>query len=98
MGAQINDLQRKLLICEESENDTFRFPWSKKPRMDFLRPYQIWFISGGQVMANVVIVGAQWGDEGKGKIVDVYAERADEIGRAHVNSSHIPLSRMPSSA
>jgi hypothetical protein len=26
MGAQINDLQRKLLICEESENDTFRFP------------------------------------------------------------------------
>jgi len=30
-GAQINGLQRKLLICEESENDIFRFPWSKKP-------------------------------------------------------------------
>ena len=29
------------LICEESENDTFRFPWSKRPRMDFLRPYQV---------------------------------------------------------
>ncbi len=28
------------MICEESENDTFRFPLSKKPRMDFLRPYQ----------------------------------------------------------
>ena len=28
------------LICKESENDTFRFPWSKKQRMDFLRPYQ----------------------------------------------------------
>jgi len=40
MGARINDLQRKSLICKESENDTFRFPWSKKPRMDFLRPYQ----------------------------------------------------------
>jgi len=39
-GAQINDLHRKLLICKESENDTFRFPWSKKPLMDFLRPYQ----------------------------------------------------------
>ncbi len=37
-GAQINDLLRKLLICEESENDTFRFPRSKKPWMDFLRP------------------------------------------------------------
>ncbi len=32
-------------------------------------------------MANVVIVGAQWGDEGKGKIVDVYAERADVVVR-----------------
>ncbi len=39
MDAQIKDLQRKFLICKESENDTFRFPWSKKPRMDFLRPY-----------------------------------------------------------
>jgi hypothetical protein len=39
LGARINDLQRKSLICKESENDTFRFPWSKKPRMDFLRPY-----------------------------------------------------------
>ena len=43
----------------------------------------------------VVVVGAQWGDEGKGKIVDWLSERADvvvrfqgganaEIGRAHV--------------
>jgi hypothetical protein len=39
-GAQINDRQGKSLICEESENDTFRFPWSKKFRLDFLRPYQ----------------------------------------------------------
>ncbi|HEX9777702.1 MAG TPA: adenylosuccinate synthetase, partial [Geopsychrobacteraceae bacterium] len=23
-------------------------------------------------MANVIIVGAQWGDEGKGKVVDIY--------------------------
>jgi hypothetical protein len=30
-GDQINDLHCKLLICEESENDTFRFPQSKKP-------------------------------------------------------------------
>ena len=29
----------------------------------------------------VVVVGAQWGDEGKGKIVDVLAERADLVVR-----------------
>ncbi|HKK27753.1 MAG TPA: adenylosuccinate synthetase, partial [Gemmatimonadota bacterium] len=29
----------------------------------------------------VAVVGAQWGDEGKGKIVDVLAERADIVAR-----------------
>ncbi len=32
-------------------------------------------------MSNVVVVGAQWGDEGKGKVVDIYTEFADEIVR-----------------
>jgi len=32
-------------------------------------------------MANVVIVGTQWGDEGKGKVVDLYAENADVVVR-----------------
>ena len=32
-------------------------------------------------MANVCVVGAQWGDEGKGKIVDWLSERADVIAR-----------------
>src|SRR3977135_1423575 len=30
-------------------------------------------------MANVVVVGAQWGDEGKGKIVDWLSEQADIV-------------------
>jgi len=30
---------------------------------------------------NVVIVGAQWGDEGKGKIIDILSEKADYIVR-----------------
>lgn len=34
-------------------------------------------------MANVVVVGTQWGDEGKGKVVDLYAEDADVIVRFH---------------
>ena len=32
-------------------------------------------------MANLVIIGTQWGDEGKGKIVDLLAEHADLVVR-----------------
>ncbi len=32
-------------------------------------------------MANVVVIGAQWGDEGKGKIVDWLSQRADVVVR-----------------
>jgi adenylosuccinate synthase len=32
-------------------------------------------------MANVAVIGAQWGDEGKGKIVDWLCERADVVVR-----------------
>ena len=32
-------------------------------------------------MANVVVIGTQWGDEGKGKIVDWLSERADVVVR-----------------
>src|SRR5208282_2253818 len=35
----------------------------------------------GIEMANVVVVGSQWGDEGKGKIVDWLSERADIVVR-----------------
>ena len=33
-------------------------------------------------MKSVVVVGAQWGDEGKGKVVDIYSEFADTIVRS----------------
>ena len=32
-------------------------------------------------MKNVVVIGTQWGDEGKGKIVDMLSEKADVIVR-----------------
>lgn len=32
-------------------------------------------------MAGIVVVGAQWGDEGKGKLIDVFAEKADMVVR-----------------
>ena len=43
------------------------------------------FVSGGTegygTMGNLVIIGAQWGDEGKGKIVDILARDADIVVR-----------------
>ena len=37
--------------------------------------------SAGAEMGNVAVVGTQWGDEGKGKIVDWLSERADVVVR-----------------
>tara|TARA_R110002124_G_scaffold129483_1_gene290814 strand:- start:112604 stop:113932 length:1329 start_codon:yes stop_codon:yes gene_type:complete len=36
---------------------------------------------GKQIMANVAVIGSQWGDEGKGKIVDWLSSRADVVVR-----------------
>jgi len=32
-------------------------------------------------MQNIIVLGAQWGDEGKGKVVDLLAERFDIVAR-----------------
>ena len=45
-------------------------------------------------MPSIVVVGANWGDEGKGRIVDFLADRKS----TRLNSSHANESRMPSSA
>ena len=37
--------------------------------------------AGGYIVAGYVVVGTQWGDEGKGKIIDVLADRADYVVR-----------------
>jgi adenylosuccinate synthase len=57
-------------------------------------------------MANVAVVGAQWGDEGKGKIVDWLSERADVVVRFQgghnaghtlvINGTTYKLSLLPS--
>src|SRR5215210_8095090 len=54
----------------------------------------------------VVVVGAQWGDEGKGKLVDVIAERADWVVRyqgganaghtVHIGDAKFVLRQIPS--
>lgn len=40
---------------------------------------ELWYRE--KIMANLVVVGAQWGDEGKGKIVDLLTENADVVAR-----------------
>jgi adenylosuccinate synthase len=60
----------------------------------------------GQKSRCVVVVGAQWGDEGKGKLVDVLAERADLVVRyqgganaghtVHTSSGSFVLHQIPS--
>jgi adenylosuccinate synthase len=36
---------------------------------------------GLQEMSNIIVLGAQWGDEGKGKIVDLFSDRFDIVAR-----------------
>lgn len=59
-----------------------------------------------QTKRTVVVVGAQWGDEGKGKLVDVIAERADWVVRyqgganaghtVHIGDVSVVLHQIPS--
>jgi adenylosuccinate synthase len=46
--------------------------------------------SGWNSLANVVVIGAQWGDEGKGKITDLLSKSADVVVRYQggVNAGH----------
>lgn len=47
--------------------------------------------SGARLSANkvTVVLGAQWGDEGKGKVVDMLAGKADIVARCQVIFSFI---------
>jgi adenylosuccinate synthase len=62
-----------------------------------LRAVTLWFVRNGRrrspsgsaavafksnAMANTILVGAQWGDEGKGKIIDVLTGKADIVVRS----------------
>ena len=35
-----------------------------------------------------VVLGGQWGDEGKGKLVDILAQEADVVARCQVGPGH----------
>lgn len=42
-------------------------------------------------MATSMVIGTQWGDEGKGKIVDWIAERADVVVRSQGGNNAVIL-------
>src|SRR5256712_10204622 len=46
-------------------------------------------------MANTILIGAQWGDEGKGKIIDVLTAKADVVVRSQGgnNAGHTVIHR-----
>ena len=46
-------------------------------------------------MTGVVVVGSQWGDEGKGKIVDWLSSQADLVIRFPVSYTHLTLPTTP---
>lgn len=44
-------------------------------------------------MSTVVVTGTQWGDEGKGKIVDYLAQKAETVVRFQGGSERRPYRR-----
>jgi adenylosuccinate synthase len=42
-------------------------------------------VNGVEKSKVYVVLGCQWGDEGKGKIVDLLADRMDVVARCQVN-------------
>jgi hypothetical protein len=55
----------------------------------------IFIVGNRSFMANTILVGAQWGDEGKGKIIDVLTESADVVVRTPVSYTHLTLPTSP---
>jgi adenylosuccinate synthase len=53
------------------------------------------FFAVFSIMANTILVGAQWGDEGKGKIIDVLTAKADVVVRSQGgnNAGHTVIHR-----
>ena len=53
----------------------------------------MFFINKEAIMPVTAVVGAQWGDEGKGKVVDVLAQEAHVVVRATGGNKAGPAAR-----
>ena len=40
-------------------------------------------------MPGIIVVGSQWGDEGKGKVIDVFSAQADFVVRYQGGANHL---------
>src|SRR5262245_55713574 len=56
-------------------------PYHDPPALAFSPARALFFRQSPEHMSNLVVIGAQWGDEGKGKIVDILAADADVVVR-----------------
>ena len=75
-----------LLIVARKEKDFARnFTLQRS-----LNPLAVWLTSNGFRTMNTVVVGLQWGDEGKGKVVDLLTEDANLVirGQGGANAGH----------
>jgi hypothetical protein len=70
---------------EEQEVDEQRFS-----TIAFRRRYSRPYCPSISYNPNRCIVGAQWGDEGKGKLVDVLCDDVDIVARCQVPRNHFP--------
>src|SRR5262249_50643063 len=72
--------RQRRVLCPECKFGDFCF--RKQRRVDReSNPARNCAVQQLDNMANTILVGAQWGDEGKGKIIDVLTEQADVVVR-----------------
>lgn len=75
----MGDAENKMRNGENGHSDKeLETRLAKRPRL----------LEANQVKNKVtVVLGAQWGDEGKGKVVDMLAGKADIVARCQVSTS-----------
>ena len=75
--------------CSNSQHGSFRAIGPLIPRVQrCTRARQSACRAGGQARLDAqvcVVLGTQWGDEGKGKLVDILAQQYDVVARAQVS-------------
>src|SRR5437588_673453 len=63
-------------ICAAAASARSRWPMSSRTRPSVSREWE-----GQDMSKNIVVIGAQWGDEGKGKVVDIITPHVDVVVR-----------------
>src|ERR1700676_931387 len=86
---------RRQVRLRENPCSASRAPYRSSASPDCVLPDASGRFFAVSIMANTILVGAQWGDEGKGKIIDVLAANADIVVRSQGgnNAGHTVIHR-----